>query len=482
MILFKLLKKYIVYKMGSKSEHQYFQIFLTILCVTFVLYWLNPNSRTAHFSRAGTIESTAIKFLLPISVFVFCLSFTYLTLVLSSRARRNFLRNFEVGKHTPSVFFLAFVVFPYFLAYAGNSLVSDFYYRLFRVSNIEPTFADLRTILYGISCKDVVELGDVITCDPRGATTIWNYPTILLSLRSLGVGINHLFILALILTVIIIMASFLISRTLESRGRILFSLIIFSPPVLLCFDRMNFDLVITSLVIIAAKLVTNSQKHLLALPTALILLSSAAILKFYALPVLIIVTLYSLKKNQNPLLSLTVCVATSAVIASDLSSLSEFVGTDVRGSVGLNVLTSLLNGSPSASIHLLSTGFILALIFTCSLLLLYILNNLRFPSIPNNDLTSILLTVLFLIPWFTTSSYYYRMVILVFILPFFVKSNSRKIERGTLTLAVCSLYLSPVSLAIVQNIFLVPFISMQVIGLFLVLFPFEFRQKSVRYG
>ena len=478
MILFKSLKKYFIINKDSKSDFLYSQILLSLLCLIFVFYWLNPDSREAHFARVGTIDSPVIKLTLPIFAFIFCLGLMYLTFLLSARTEGSTRHKFNVSKHTPVAFFVLLVAVPYFLAYFGNSLLSDHYYKIFRVSNIEPTFADLRTILYGISCEDVDRLGDVISCDPREETTIWNYPTILLSLRGFGLGIEHLFILALIFTATVALASFLISKDLENQGRILFSLVIFSPPVLLCFDRMNFDLLITSLVIIAIKLVTKPQLHIMALPIALCFLSLAAILKFYAFPILIIVTLYFFKRKKELLLSLVVSACTFVAIASDLTSVREYIGRDMRGSIGFSVLTSLLNGSSVASVDLYSAGFVSAVILMAALSTLCLVYT-RLPSpTPQKNLTSISLSILFLLPWLTTSSYYYRTVTIVFLLPLLFTKFSRKFKKGIWVLGVCSLYLSPVSLALIQNIFLTPLVSMQIIRLLLVFDSYQGRQRK----
>lgn len=66
---------------------------------------------------------------------------------------------------------------------SNNDLFSKALYRFFRISYTNPSFADFRTIVYGISCEGVKVIGDSITCDPRIAETVWNYPTVLLSLR-----------------------------------------------------------------------------------------------------------------------------------------------------------------------------------------------------------------------------------------------------------------------------------------------------------
>jgi len=481
-ILFKSLKRYFIINKDRKTESLYFQILLTLLCIIFAFYWLNPDSREAHFARVGTIDSPVVKLTLPIFAFVFCLSLMYLTFLLSTRAESSTRHRFNVVKLTPVASFVSLVAVPYFLAYFGNSLLSDLYYKIFRVSNIEPTFADLRTILHGISCEDVDGLGDVISCDPREETTIWNYPTILLSLRSFGLGIEHLFSLALIFTASIAVASFLISKDLENQGRILFSLVIFSPPVLLCFDRMNFDLFIASLVIIGTKLVTKSQSHILALPIALCFLSLAAILKFYAFPILIIVTLHCVKRKKKLLLSLVVSACTFVAIAPDLSSVSDYIGRDLRGSVGFSVLTSLLNGSSAASIDFLSAGVISVVILMLALSTLYLISTGLPSARPQINLTSISLSFLFLLPWLTTSSYYYRTVTIVFLLPLIFTTFSQKFEKGILVLGVCSLYLSPVSLALIQNIFLTPLVSMQIITLLLIFRSYLGRQRKVLNG
>jgi len=252
--------------------------------------------------------------------------------------------------------------------------------------------------------------------------------------------------------------------------------------VLLCFDRMNFDLFIASLVIIGTKLVTKSQSHILALPIALCFLSLAAILKFYAFPILIIVTLHCVKRKKKLLLSLVVSACTFVAIAPDLSSVSEYIGRDLRGSVGFSVLTSLLNGSSAASIDFLSAGVISVVILMLALSTLYLISTGLPSARPQINLTSISLSFLFLLPWLTTSSYYYRTVTIVFLLPLIFTTFSQKFEKGILVLGVCSLYLSPVSLALIQNIFLTPLVSMQIITLLLIFRSYLGRQRKVLNG
>lgn len=428
-----------------------------------VLYWLNADSRRAHFDRIGTIQSTTMLLILPIIISLFSFSliffastrhFHYLLSIISTR---------QIDSRVPVASFFLFTVIPYFSAYFGLSYISDFYYRVMRVSNIEPTFADLRTILYGISCQQVNSLGDEIICDPRGSTTIWNYPTFLLELRHFGFGIHLLLLLALVFTLIISIAIFLISNSLHNMGRIWLSILVFSPPVLLCFDRMNFDLVIVSLIVFSMRIVAQSRFSLPRFCLVLSLLSLATILKFYALPLLLIFALRTIRNYRYFIVSFVICASTIVLMIEDLTSVREYVGRDIRGAVGLNVLTSLLNGREVAMLDSLSLGLVTCLILLACFTLFYSLNSSYFPLPSFMNLTCFSLSILFLVPWLTTSSYYYRMVAIVFIIPIFISAQSQNFEKISALIATVALYCSPSSLAFVQNILILPLISILII-------------------
>lgn len=261
-IQLKSLKKYLEQKLTNQFDSSRENILVSTLVVLFILYWLNPNSREAHFDRTGTIQSPALLTIVPILLLLFSFFLIFLVKAGVIGSRFSAFQPWRIGRFSPVISFLLFAAVPYFSAYFGWSKISNFYYHVLRVSNIEPTFADLRTILYGISCPDVNVLGDEITCDPRGSTTIWNYPTILLYLRNFGVGINLLLSLAIVFTLVVTIAILLISNSLSASGRIWLTVLVCSPPVLLCFNRMNFDLLIVSLVVLAIAIISKPRATL----------------------------------------------------------------------------------------------------------------------------------------------------------------------------------------------------------------------------
>lgn len=459
----------------NRSDFFCGRVVVYLLGLLIFLYWLNPESRRAHFDRIGTIQSTTMLLILPIIVSLFSLSliffassrhFHYLLTTISTR---------QIDSRLPVASFFLFTVIPYFSAYFGQSYVTDFYYRVMRVSNIEPTFADLRTILYGISCQQVNSLGDEIICDPRGSTPIWNYPTILLELRHFGFDIHLLPLLALVFTLMISIAIFLISNSLHNTGRIWLSILVFSPPVLLCFDRMNFDLVIVSLIIFSMKIVAQSELSLPRIFVVLSFLSAATILKFYALPLLLIFAIRTIRNYKYFFVSFLICASTIILMIEDLTSVREYVGRDIRGAVGLNVLTSLLNGSEVALLDSLSLGLVSCLVLIACFTLFYSLNSSFFSFPSFTSMTCFSLSILFLIPWLTTSSYYYRMVAIVFIIPMFISVQRQNFERISAQIATLALYCSPSSLAFVQNILILPLISV------LIIFSFKFLVIQKRF-
>lgn len=462
-ILLTLLKRYLKQKLTNKSDLFHAKLLVFPLSLLFFLYWINPISRTAHFNRMGTIQSPTMLVLLPALILTFSFFLIFLTTIRGFASHKFAFVSRKSGSFLPVISFLIFAAVPYFSAYFGLSQMSDFYYLVMRVSNIEPTFADLRTILYGISCPDVNALGDEITCDPRESKTIWNYPTILLSLRNLGVGIDLLLLLAITFTVVIALTIFLISRSLNASGRTWLSVLVFSPPVLLCFDRMNFDLIIVSLVVLAAKLISPPHVTLARFFVALSLLSCASILKFYAFPLLIIITFKVTSNHKYFFLGIAMSSLTFFFMVRDLISVREYVGRDIRGSVGLNVLISLMNGRDLASLEFLSLGFVICLLVILYLFIVFFLHSQHLSDLSFITTTCFLLAILFLIPWLTTSSYYYRLVVIVFLIPLLVAKQRHVFEKAVFVIAAVALYLSPSSLAFIQNILILPIVCFLII-------------------
>ena len=255
-----------------------------LLVLVFLSYWIIPASRTAHFEREGSIQVSILKLLIPVIVFTFTIIFAFLFVKIDARTPSNYALN---SIALPSMAFGLLVVLPAIFASFGQNFIYDQYFKIFRISHLSPTFGDLRTILYGISCNTVNSLGDPITCDPRPSPTIWNYPTFLLKLRIINVSIETLWLLVVFSTMLTFLTIHLVSKRLTQYSRIFFSVAVSSPPMILCYERMNFDLTIVSLLVLSALVLEKYKCSAGATFIAFFGIALASSLKFYATPVFI---------------------------------------------------------------------------------------------------------------------------------------------------------------------------------------------------
>jgi hypothetical protein len=227
---------------------------------------------------------------------------------------------------------------------------------------------------------------------------------------------------------------------------------------------MNFDLIIVALVVLATKLISPPNVTLVRFFIALSLLSCASILKFYAFSLLIIITFRVTLNHKYFFLGIAMSSLTLFFMVRDLISVREYVGRDIRGSVGLNVLISLLNGKDLASLDVLSLGFVICLLVILYLTIVFSLNSQHFHVLSFTNTTCFTLAIIFLIPWFTTSSYYYRLVVIVFLIPVLIAKQRHVFDKAVFIIAALALYLSPSSLAFIQNILILPLVCSLIIS------------------
>ena len=452
------MKQYLIWQRWDQVQDKGFKAIIKLvilLLILFLIYWTLPSSRDAHFEREGTLELAILKALIP--VIVFTITIVISVFFVHKQAVVPKLK-FANSVYFPSITFGMFVVFPSFLSILGYHQILDLYYKIFRISNLKPTFGDLRTILYGISCETVNDLGDVIDCDPRSSKTIWNYPTFLLKLREFNISIEALPYWVIFSTLATFFTIHLVSRRLSAESRMFFALAVCSPPMILCYERMNFDITIGSLLILSAFILEKSNCSIKSTILSFVGLSIASALKFYALPVFFIAVLYVLRVNRkSALLGLFISVMTVSILFQDLSGLSEYVGKDLRGSVGFPVLVSLLRGSETAGFGLYSLPFftvVVAIIFA-----FLIVSSVSLTSREINASPVLIFPIFaFLTTYFSSSSYYYRLLLLVFVLPFIYEINN-KISFWVSVLTLCSTFYSPSTLGLVMNLFLLPMVA-----------------------
>jgi len=355
---------------------------------------------------------------------------------------------------------LTFVVFRLL----NNDFFSRALYRFFRISYTNPPFADFRTIIYGISCKGVRFVGDSITCDPRIEETIWNYPTVLLSLRPVLTPFSEFRLTLLVsLTIFATIATLLICyRGKPYFQKLFFSALLVTPPSLLAIERMNLDFMIFPLLVIAAVLFSGEgRKRYAAFP----IVALAGLLKFYA-----VVGLFALflmcRNSKERLLAIGFLALSLALLSSDLATINEYVGRDMIGAVGLPVVTSMYTGSATSALGPISIVWLLILLFVSRLL-----NGVVTPADIRRyqSPVSFLPAVCFVFTWVSTSNYYYRLILLMPFVVLLVTSQNR-IERSIGMLSTASFFCSPSILGVLQNFFLLPIVSFVILCSFSLLF------------
>jgi hypothetical protein len=128
----------------------------------------------------------------------------------------------------------------------------------------------------------------------------------------------------------------------------------------------------------------------------------------------------------------------------------------MSGSIGMPVLISHFNGNSFAQTNLRGTGFILVIVLLLYYVVFFLkqIPDLNFRHYYNNIF--LLLSFTFMCTWLLASNYYYRLSLLVFVIPFYFHKNSTRIEKliGVTTLA--SFYISFRTLGLIFNLFLIP--------------------------
>ena len=436
----------------------------SILIIPFLIFFIFKNSRKFYFSTSTTIATSSIQKLLII----------ILTMIIGLLFLNNFYKfvqlrcyantRIKINAHIlPLTVFILLVFLPNLISQFGINFFIKNIYNLFRVSLIFPPFADLQTIIFGIYCNSVNQLGDLITCDNRNSQLVaWNYPTILLKLRSTNHIFSNLNFVVPIICALLLINILYLSKSLNIKQNLVLSLLIFSPPFLLCFNRMNFDLFIVWCLWLGVYFL-NSRNNFLNY-SAWILFAIASILKFYAL--IAFIGIYYEKRLKNRLFAIIVFIFSFKLIQIDLSHLRRVVGKDIYGSIGLPVFSSVLNGKNSADIDFFSLGF-LTLIFFVVTCILFLNKKRNFLVTPRKgNILIFIFGSVFLFTWFTASNYYYRMLLLFPIIIELLNNQITEFEIKIISSALFSFYLSPKVFGPLQNIFLLPIVIF--LGFFLI--------------
>jgi hypothetical protein len=429
-----------------------YKFFLPLVAlITF--YILNGTSRNSFLNRPASFVSTnnskLVLLVLAFTLMIVCINFLIYK-----------IQKCGEGKLLPPLFLISyssFILIPIIIDEFLSLNTFELINKIFRVSFIKPIFADLYTILTGIGCQAVNHVGDKIICDTKN-DVLWNYPTVLLKLRVLNIDSKITFILGVLIAVIFLFVLFLF-RDFTKIQKIFLTLLAFSPPLLLVVNRGNFDLLILICLVITGYSLNRNLKYSLEVSYLLILF--AGTLKFYAIFALPLLLLFN-RKIKNYLYFSLVSIIFILINFRDLWHLNRFVGRDMSGSFGLPVLISHLNGDADSDLRLLSIGALLvAIIF--SYYFNYFKKKFNTINLDNyNDYIFLVLSCVFLMTWLLASNYYYRFVLLIFVIPFYFHKKSTIVENYIGLTCFFSFYLSYRTIGFIMNIFLIPMLAFNI--------------------
>jgi hypothetical protein len=328
---------------------------------------------------------------------------------------------------------------------------------LLRVSYLDPPFADLRTTIIAIGCKNVNNIGDIISCDTRSSEFVtWIYPTVILKLRPLENFLNNIQFLVVAFSILMTLLLYSLSRKLNKPQNALLILLLVSPPFLLCFSRMNLDIFI--LLFIWGGLYLFQAKSTLLQDLSWICFTFAGLLKFYGF--FSFISIFYSNKIRKTLIGLLTLSFAISIVWSDLTKLSDSIGRDIYGSIGLSVISSLLNGEDYSTLKITSVGFLLTVGSLVILTCLTLMNHDLGTSVKKSDVLGNVFGFTFLITWISASNYYYRLILLFPILIELIRENKSYSNRLLVSFTFLSFFLSPKVFGVLQNVFLLPILSL----------------------
>ena len=431
------------------------KIILPLVIILF-LYLLDSTSRERFLSRQSSIAITnASRISLLILIFTFLMIIIYMCVPVI----QNF-RNFDTLNPFYLSSYVLFVLTPILIDKLFALSTFEYLNKMFRVSFIKPIFADLNTILTGIGCNSVNFIGDQITCDTQN-DVLWNYPTILLKFRAFDIDSKLTFFLGYSFALLFI-AALMLLKNLNAVQKISLAFMSFSPPLFLVVNRGNFDLLILICLALAGYLLNNNYRFSLEMSYALILFAS--MLKFYAIFALPMILVFNRKKKS--VLYLTVFSLIFVLISfQDLRFLNRFVGKDMSGSFGFPVLISHLNGDPTSQLDLFNPGTLVILLLFGYYM--YILRSRINSEMMDNyhNFVFLILSFTFFMTWFLASNYYYRLILLFFVIPFYFHRKSTSIENVIGIISLLTFYLSFRTFGIIMNIFIIPVLAFNMLVL-----------------
>ena len=359
------------------------------------------------------------------------------------------------------IFFNLLISLPLLLRYFSYEAPAKLIHKIFRVSYINPIFADLQTIKDGIICSSVKQVGDLINCNIENGYREWNYPSVLLNLDSLVRILSSNLIIFLLIILMTNIMIYQLTDKLDLKIKIISIFIFCSPAFILVFNRLNFDIFILMLLFFGYRLLAKPTTFIFGMTC----IAFASLLKFYCI-VIFIYLLFSRKLWRQRFLIFTMMALTTLAILPDLFNSNKAIGKDIKGSVGLSVITSRLSGDSIANFkfNALLIYILIFIILNSILIFKQCQKNKLFNSINLNEF--LFFAFPFLISWILVSNYYYRLILLTPAIILLFKQSSTFLFKEIGILSIFSLYSSPNIVGTLQNFLLLPIICLTLVFLY----------------
>ena len=348
--------------------------------------------------------------------------------------------------YLPNITFSIVVALPVLIQrYSNNHLVSIFY-KIIRVGNSYPNFLDLRQTIHYIGDPRVHKIGDMG----------YVYPGILLKLRFCMQFISHpsrqtIFGLLLIILLNLVIWDF--SRSLLTRSKILFSLLLITPPMHLLLDRMNIDLIILILLYLGTKKIT--EKNFFWNSSSYFIITLTVYLKFYTFPLFLLFFLFK-KSLRERLIIIAFALLAAMPVIRDAGLLVKFQIRDLSGTFGLSTLLAHYAGSPISGFFILTYGALFILIFVVFLIPNKI-NELYNENRVINRPDFYVFSLIFLSTFVLSNNYMYRLYPLIFIIPILSNRSKYPIDSKS-ALAIISTFFGVRTTGILMNLLLLPMV------------------------
>lgn len=210
----------------------------------------------------------------------------------------------------------------------------------------------------------------------------------------------------------LIALGFLSKNWIARRARLFLFIPLFSPPLILLYERANLDLLIFSLVLIGLMLYINNRKSM-----ALFILTLTVLFKMYTLPVFFILFLWEKSRfaRQGILLISSVLFCYVAFVFFSNNSGRDFEAGSPFGAFGLKVIgNSIAQLTGFGLFRLLGIGVLILLSWPC---FGQVLKNKEYPREngidDSNNLIGFSFLAIFLLMYVTNMNYDYRLIFLV---------------------------------------------------------------------